>query len=228
MTLLLDIEQNLPPPLLFDISAHANVPVHRIGNFYGEKTGPGCGRVCVWNGGGYYGDMFDCGETYPSGKTFYCSSDCYRKVGVSQNVFLSYRWCDAGIANFISNCARNAGITVIRDRNAMHFLETISSFMDAAGEVRYFVSVMTESYLYSRYCMYELCRISESVQPIRTIPVMLGSSVEFKVKEQVQNSWQERYRDLSQRTRGIDPSFTNYLLPELDLLAGIPRHIDSF
>ncbi|GEM_PF-7021790 len=228
MSLFLDIEENLPPPIIAALNASLNVRLHRVGNFYKEKTGPGCGSICIWNGGGYYMDMFACGETYPSGLTFYCCSDCHCKVGDSQKVFLSYRWCDSEIADKISSCARGAGIDIIRDINKIGFLDAISSFMDTACESRYFVAVMTESYFYSRNCMYEFCQLNESDQPVRTIPVMLGKSVELGIEDELQNCWRRRYQNLSQAIRGIDSRYTDYLRSELDLLATISDHIDNF
>lgn len=67
MSLVLDLEQNLPEPLIYAVSAAMSVPIHRVGNFYDTRTGPGCGTVCYWNGGGYFGESFTCGETFPSG-----------------------------------------------------------------------------------------------------------------------------------------------------------------
>lgn len=228
MSLYLDIEENLPPPIIAALNASLNVPLHRVGNFYKEKTGPGCGTTCIWNGGGYYMDMFICGKTYPSGSTFYCCSDCHCKVGGSQKVFLSYRWCDSEIADKISSCARGAGIEIIRDVNSIDFLDSISSFMDTASESRYFVAVMTESYFYSRNCMYEFCQLAESGQPVRTIPVMLGKSVELGIDDKLQDYWHRRYQDLSQAMSGIDRQYTHYLQPELNLLATLPDLIDDF
>lgn len=228
MSLFLDIEQNLPPPIIAAVSDSLRVPLHRVGNFYEDKTGPGCGTCCIWNGGGYYMDSFECGKTYPSGLTFYCCSDCHVKIGISQDIFLSYRWCDSEIANQISNCARGAGINIIRDINTIDFLDTISSFMDTAAESRYFVAVMTESYFYSRYCMYEFCQISEGDKPVRTIPILLGKSVEPGIEDGFQRYWHTKHEELSQAIGGIDKRYTDYLYPELELLSNISRHIRNF
>jgi hypothetical protein len=228
VSFLLDIEQNVPPPIILGVSASLSVPVHRVGNFYEQKTGAGCSRTCIWNGGGYYMDMFVCGQTYPSGLTFYCSSDCHHEVGKSQKVFLSYRWCDADIAEKIASYARGAGIDVLRDVNKMGFLDAISSFMDTAGESRYFVAVMTESYFYSRFCMYELCQLAKSEEPIRTIPVMLGAAAEPGIESTLSKYWRDKHQELAQAIRGIDKQYTTYLQPELDLLASIPAYLGNF
>lgn len=229
MSLLLDIEQNLPPPLIAYLSSSFGVPLKRVGDFYEERTGPGCGTHCIWNGGGYYMDTFVCGQKYPSGLTFYCCTDCHHKVGQSQKVFLSYRWCDSDIANKITSYTTGAGIEIIRDVNQIKFLGLISAFMDTAAESRYFIAVVTESYFYSRHCMYEFCRLAESELPIRTIPVMLGESVtEPGIEYILKDYWLARHEQLTREIRGIDPKYTDYLKTELNLLLRIPAHICTF
>jgi TIR domain len=224
----LDLEANLPQPFILDIGLQMNVPTHRVGNFYDEKTGPGCDRSCIWNGGGYYMDEFVCGQTYPSGKTFYCSSDCHVKMGKSDKVFLSYRWGDSEIANKVTNCLKGVDITIIRDLNELDFLDFISSFMNTSAQSRYFVAIMTESYFYSRYCMYEFCQMAESKQLIRTIPILLGKALEPGIEETLKAYWSVKYQNLNQAISGIHPVYTNYLQPELNLLASIPGHVANF
>jgi hypothetical protein len=55
--LLLDLHQNRPAPLIYDISGALRVPVTRVGDFYKKRGGPGCGKSGAWNGGGYYGEQ---------------------------------------------------------------------------------------------------------------------------------------------------------------------------
>ena len=235
--LTLDIQVSLPPAIILDINSQLSVPVRRVGAFYDEKTGPGCGTTCVWNGGGYYNETFTCGETVlnfnkPGGRTFYCSTDCYAPkrapIAESKKVFLSYRWCDSEIAHKLTNRLKGAGISIIRDLNDLNFLDVISSFMNTSAQSRYFVSIMTESYFYSRYCMYEFCQMAESKQLIRTIPIMLGTAREPGIEETLKAYWRAKYQDLIQAIHGIDAVYTDYLQPELNLLASIPEHLANF
>jgi len=228
MSLVLDIEQNLPPPIILALNDSMNVPVARSGDFYEDKKGQGCGMTCIWNGGGYHMEMFVCGQTYPSGETFYCCSDCHCKVGQSEKVFLSYRWCDAAIADKISGCLRGAGINVIRDVNEMSLTDALSAFMKTAAESRYFVAVMTESYFYSRYCMYELCQIIDSDEPVRAIAVLLGNAINVETEKKIQNYWCNRNRLLRQAVAGIDDGYVRYLNPEVNLLERISHHVAIF
>ena len=137
-------------------------------------------------------------------------------------VFLSYRWCDSEIANNVTNCLKGVDINIIRDLNELDYLDVISSFMNTSARSRQFVAIMTESYFYSRYCMYEFCQIAESKQLIRTVPILLGTAEEPGIEEKLQAYWRVKYEDLNEVIRGIDGVYINYLQPELNFLASIP------
>ena len=163
-------------------------------------------RIACGTVGGYYQELFYCGETYPSGKTFYCSSDCHAPIGESNKVFLSYRWTDSKIADRVTNCLKAADINIIRDLNEMDFLDVITSFMNTSAQSRYFVAIMTESYFYSRYCMYEFCQMIESKQLIRTIPILLGTAQKPGIEERIKFYWRVRHQNLVQAIRETMPS----------------------
>lgn len=222
MALLLDIEENLPEQIIYDISSGFKIPVHRVGNFYDTHTGPGCGKDCIWNGGGYYMDVFTCGTTYPSGKTFYCSSDCYKQVGLSTHVFLSYRWNDPGIADDFTALALGSDIDVIRDIREIGFLEAISKFMETAAASRYFIALMTREYFYSRYCMFELTTLSERDLPVRTIPVILNQSATADAERDYCAYWESRYLALKGAVDELGPEYAGYLSGELQMLHKFP------
>ena len=222
MALLLDIEENLPEQIIYDISSGFKIPVHRVGNFYDTHTGPGCGKDCIWNGGGYYMDVFTCGTTYPSGKTFYCSSDCYKQVGLSTHVFLSYRWNDPGIADDFTALALGSDIDVIRDIREIGFLEAISKFMETAAASRYFIALMTREYFYSRYCMFELTTLNEGDLPVRTIPVILNQSATADAERDYCAYWESRYLALKGAVDELGPEYAGYLSGELQMLHKFP------
>ena len=222
MALLFDIEENLPEQIIYDISAGFKIPVHRVGNFYDTHTGPGCGKECIWNGGGYYMDVFTCGTIYPSGKTFYCSSDCYKQVGLSTHVFLSYRWNDPGIADDFTALALGSDIDVIRDLREIGFLDAISKFIKTAADSRYFIALMTREYFYSRYCMFELTTLSEGDLPVRTIPVILNQSATADAEREYCAYWESRYHAMKVAVDELGPAYAGYLSGELQMLYKFP------
>jgi len=65
------------PNFIRALNRSMGVTVRRSGAFVSERLGQGCGSAEYWNGGGYYGEIFLCGTTYPSGRTFYCSAECF-------------------------------------------------------------------------------------------------------------------------------------------------------
>ncbi len=226
--LLLDLHQNRPDPLIYDISSSLKVPVTRIGDFYKNRGEPGCGKRCAWNGGGYYGELFTCGETYPSGSTFYCSEDCYKAVGATTRVFLSYRWGDAAVADQVTTYCRGAGIDVLRDQRQIDVLGSIRSFMDVAADSRYFVAIIGEGYFLSRYCLYEFMQLCQSDLPIRTIPIFIGESRASGAQRRYEEHWRDAHRRLKAALASLDQRHVAYLDPELELLRQAPDAIGSF
>ncbi len=226
--LLLELQQNLPAPLLYSIGSQLNVPISRVGDFHEDRTGPGCGSTCIWNGAGYYADAFICGETYPSALTFYCSTDCYRQVGETKRVFLSYRWSDSAIADHVTRFCMGAGIQILRDVRQIDVLDSISAFMDTAAASRYVVIILGESYFFSRYCLYEFLQLCDSDLEIRTIPIVLGGAASDNSQDRYERYWRDAYRELAESIATVEPRHSSYLDTEISLLREAPGHIARF
>ena len=64
MTLRIVLDHDLPPIFIMSMNAQMNVSNVREGGFYEGRYPGGCGRYCRWNGGGYYNDIFTCGQFY--------------------------------------------------------------------------------------------------------------------------------------------------------------------
>lgn len=228
MALLFDVANNLPAPILYTLSSRMSVPVHRVGDFYNDSPRDGCGRTCIWNGAGYYADMFTCGTTYPSGKTFYCSADCHNPVGSTERVFLSYRWDDSHTADHITESCVGAGIDVMRDLSRVEFLDSIANFMDVAADSRYFVALVTPRYFYSRYCMYEIARLIDSPLTIRAVPIVLASASSPKRERKYLTHWRRAFDALAAAVGAIQREYVSYLDEELRLTQDAPDYIARF
>jgi internalin A len=82
-------------------------------------------------------------------------------------VFVSYAWGDnteegrrrGDLVDQLCAGLRGQGITMRRDRDEMQPGNLISEFMDRLAEGDYIVAVISDKYLRSEYCMYELFRI---------------------------------------------------------------------
>ncbi len=82
-------------------------------------------------------------------------------------VFISYAWGDetpegrerGKVVNDLCAALDHQGVTVKRDRNELQPGASISEFMDRLAEGDFILAVISDKYLRSEYCMYELFRI---------------------------------------------------------------------
>ncbi|MDF0677034.1 MAG: COR domain-containing protein [Nitrospira sp.] len=105
-------------------------------------------------------------------------------------VFISYAWGDdtpagrqrAKVVDDLCTALGRQGITVRRDRDEMRPGDLISEFMDRLAEGDFVIVIISDKYLRSEYCMYELFRIYRNCahKPDRfrkkVIPIILPDS----------------------------------------------------
>ncbi len=85
----------------------------------------------------------------------------------SQRVYISYAWGDAtpegqrrgALADDLCNAMQEAGITVMRDRDQVKPGDRISAFMKELAQGDLILVVLSDHYLKSEYCMFELYEI---------------------------------------------------------------------
>lgn len=91
-------------------------------------------------------------------------------------VFLSYSSDDENIANTISNMfhsIKHHGIELIRDKDRLSFMQDIKKFMQSIRDVDYALLIISDSYLKSNNCMYE---ITELVKEENDVSLNYGHS----------------------------------------------------
>lgn len=77
------------------------------------------------------------------------------------NVFLSYCWNDSKIADIIDRDLpfRNKRINIVRDTRELEYKDSIEKYMQTIKEQDYVLSLISDSYLKSKNCMYEICEL---------------------------------------------------------------------
>jgi internalin A len=84
-----------------------------------------------------------------------------------EKFFLSYAWGDETqegrirdeLVDRLCEEATARGITIIRDKSAVHYGERISRFMDRIGRADRVFIILSDKYLRSAYCMHELFEV---------------------------------------------------------------------
>jgi internalin A len=155
-----------------------------------------------------------------------------------REVFISYAW-DKGeseeIANTIDRYFQSQGITPIRDIRDLKLGDSARAFMDWMGRGKCIITVMSDRYLKSRNCMYELVQISENAEGNeafrdRIFPVVLSSAKIYQPRDRIQyiKHWQEERKALEAEMRELDAlDNLSELQKDLDFYAKARSTIDT-
>jgi TIR domain/SIR2-like domain len=116
-------------------------------------------------------------------------------------IFLSYAWGGDSekIVNDLDNAFQKKGITLIRDKRDLGFKGMITEFMQRIGKGQAVVLVISDKYLKSPYCMFELLEIYRNLDfKNRIFPIVLKDANIFESipKLQYLEYWRNKKKEL--------------------------------
>lgn len=116
-------------------------------------------------------------------------------------IFLSYAWGGESekIVNELDAAFQEKGINLIRDKRDLGFEGMITDFMQKIGEGNAVVTVISDKYLKSPYCMFELLEIYRNLNfKERIFPIVLGDANVFDPLPRLQylKYWQDKKKEL--------------------------------
>lgn len=126
-------------------------------------------------------------------------------------VFVSYSWDverDTGIVDELEEQCLQCAIQLIRDNNTLLHGGLIQEFMDQLSGGEHIITVFSESYFRSKWCMYELLSTWRKGDfKDRTHPIILDgcnlNDDEFRIG--LTDFWEGKYKALKARLDGRDP-----------------------
>ena len=83
-----------------------------------------------------------------------------------QAIFISYAWGGESeeLVNQIDKTLQQRGFRIIRDKRDLGYKNSISAFMERIGQGNCIIIVISDKYLRSPNCMFELVEISNGKQ----------------------------------------------------------------
>lgn len=127
-------------------------------------------------------------------------------------VYVSYAWGDdtpegrqrGKVVDDLCTVLGQQGIKVLRDRDEMQPGQLISEFMDRLAKGDYIIAVISDKYLRSEYCMYELFRIYRNCADRpelfigRVIPMILPDAKVGSLPQRLARAryWSDQAKDL--------------------------------
>lgn len=141
-----------------------------------------------------------------------------------QRVFISYAWGEEtsereAIVNQIDQSLQKRGLKIIRDKRDLGYKGSIRKFMERIGEGDSIIVVISDKYLRSKNCMYELVEIAENKQfADRIFPIVLSDAKIYNASDRLDYiaHWDNEKDKLNEKYGALkDKSNTEGILEEL-------------
>lgn len=138
------------------------------------------------------------------------------QVVASTELYISYAWQGASeeMANLIESTLTANQIRLVRDKNDLGYKGGITEFMNRIGKAKGVVVVVSDKYLNSGYCMYELTEIyrHEDFRG-RIFPIVLEDAKIFDANGRLEykKKWKERLDKLDEEIRNSGAEALNTL-----------------
>ena len=156
------------------------------------------------------------------------------KSSSDQEIFISYTWggeSEAIVNNLvdkIGNALERKNIRLIRDKTAVTYKDNIRAFMEQLGRGAAVIVVISDKYLKSEYCMFELVEIASNGDFYdRIFPIVLPDAQIYKAIERLRyiKYWEREIKDLDQAMREVGQANLQGIRESIDLYTKIRNTI---
>jgi hypothetical protein len=142
--------------------------------------------------------------------------------GYEQAVFISYAWGGEReeTVTKIDEALQKRGIKIIRDKRDLGYKGSISGFMERIGQGNCVVVVISDKYLRSPNCMFELVEIAENKQfHDRIFPIVLADANIYDPIKRIDyvSHWEGKRAELATAMKTLDPANLQGIREDMDL-----------
>jgi len=148
-------------------------------------------------------------------------------------VFVSYAWKaenEKAVVDRLEQACHQRDIILLRDNNEIKYKDSILEYMKKLGAGNYIIVVLSDAYLKSRFCMFELLTIHEHKQfHQRVFPIALqGLDInEPETKLDYLDYWDGKIESLEERMQKSRQAHRNGVNEDLNLYMEIRRSCDN-
>lgn len=148
-----------------------------------------------------------------------------------KTIFLSYNWHDGELADRIDkHLSGLPGINVKRDVRDVGPWKSIREFMKGIRQQDYAVLIISDSYLKSKNCMFEVTEIMKEWEYAdRIFPAVVGTGIyDPLVRAGYISYWQQECDKLEVAVKGLDPANAVELAADLKRYKNIVSSVGEF
>lgn len=153
------------------------------------------------------------------------------KESNDKTIFLSYNWHDGEIANRIDkHLSGLSNITVKRDIRDIGTWKSIREFMKSIRNQDYVVLIVSDYYLKSKNCMFEVTEImKEQAYKDRIFPAVVEHGIyDPLIRAKYIKYWQEECNKLEAGIKGLDLANVTELTADLKYYKNIASSMGEF
>jgi hypothetical protein len=149
-----------------------------------------------------------------------------------QSVFISYAWGGEReeIVNQIDQSLHKRGIKIIRDKRDLGYKGSIKEFMERIGQGNCVIVVISDKYLRSANCMFELVEVAENKElHDRIFPIVLGDANIYDPLKRIEyvRFWEMKRAELAEAIKTLDPANLQGIRDDMDLYDRIRDKIST-
>jgi LysM repeat protein len=138
-----------------------------------------------------------------------------------QAVFISYAWGGESeeIVDQIDQALQQRGVKILRDKRDLGYKGSISAFMERLGQGNCVIVVISDKYLRSPNCMFELAEIAEGKQfHDRIFPIVLSNAEIYDPVKRLEyvKYWEGKLAELDQAMRGVGQANLQGIREDID------------
>ncbi len=148
-----------------------------------------------------------------------------------KEIFLSYSWNDKKLADQLDVLFHSKGILLKRDVRDLHYKISIKEFMKGIRRADLCLMLISEQFLKSLNCMYEVLEfVKDDNFKDKILPVLVGN---IKIYNAIDRSnyigyWQAKYEEIRDRIENVDTLNQEDLIKECRVVESISRTVGEF
>ena len=152
-----------------------------------------------------------------------------------RQVFISYAWNEESqrVAAELDRAFQDEGVLIVQDQRDLGFKGDIRGFMEGIGRGRCVVVILSDKYLQSENCLFELLEIAKHGDfADRVFPVVLDSARIYKPLDRLRyvRYWEEQIAEFDSELKSVSAANLQGFRDEIDLYtqirAELPRLAD--
>jgi len=149
---------------------------------------------------------------------------------VSKEIFISYSWTTESkeIADQLEATFQAKGIQIMRDISQMKYKDRIQEFMQNIGRGKCVIVIISQAYLQSQNCMFELLEIAKNGDfRDRIFPIVLPSAKIYDSEDRIEyvQYWEQKITKLDEAMKTVSSANLQGFREDIDLYSEIR---DSF